>query len=112
MERDRELEELERELGRVEAPYIHRPEELDLRDGMLCWLDGARVCGPDCVAYNPEETDERGEALQGPNKCLPLLYIGQQGAAALATIAVSRKRIAEIQDKERERRQGPPPPTP
>jgi len=109
VDRDAELDELDRTLG---DPFIERPETLDLRDGMLCWLDGARVCGSDCVAYNTEDLDEQGNVVQGPNRCLPLLYIGQQGAAALTTIAVNRRRIAESQDKERAARNGQPPPNP
>ncbi len=116
--RDEELDAMERELEAManakpeNDPHIHRPEHLDIGPGMLCWLDGTRVCGTDCVAYNVEEVDERGNFLQGPNKCLALFYMGQQGAAALSTLLLNRKRVTEIQDKKREGMGGPPPPDP
>lgn len=113
MSRDEDLEALEKELSeerfkeQVERavggqPFIERPVEMDIKPGMLCWMDGTRVCAADCVAYNVEEYDPATqELMQGPNKCLVLRYMGQQGAASLSTLLVNRKRITEIQDKKR-----------
>jgi len=116
--RDEELDAMERELEALANakhagdPHIERPDELDIGPGMLCWLDGTRVCGADCVSFNPEELDQHGDMLEGPNKCLALFYMGQQGAAAMSTILLNRKRILEIQDKRREKPNMPPPPSP
>lgn len=109
--RDEELDKIEEELSDFEKqvahaeggrPFIQRPNEMDIGPGMLCWMDGTRVCGPDCVAYNVEEFDpDTQELIQGPNKCLVLRYMGQQGAAALSVLLVNRKRITEIQDNKR-----------
>lgn len=122
MSRDKEMDELQQELdakinemesGPKPAPFIHRPEEMDIKPGSLCWMDGTRVCGPDCVAYNVEDVDpETGEFLQGPNKCLALFYMGQQGAAALSQLIINRKRISEIQEKRLLDQLETPPPNP
>ncbi len=115
-ERDEELDSLEQELaamGEVKPandPHIERPPQLDIGPGMLCWLDGTRVCGPDCVAFNTEDVDDNGSLLQGPNKCLALFYMGQQGAAALSTLLLNKKRVSEIQDQKRVQQHEPPDP--
>lgn len=123
-DRDAELGELQRELdakirdlegqgSNEPSPFIERPDSLDIEDGALCWMDGTRVCGADCVGYNVEMSDpETGEMLQGPNKCLPLLYMGQQGAASLSTLLVNRKRVTQIQDEQRAAQAAAAPPSP
>ena len=108
MNREDDLDEIENELKA--EPFIDRPREFDEVAGMLCWLDGSRVCGADCVAFNPEELGPHGEVLQGPMKCLPLTYMGQQGSAAIVTIQAARRRMKQEQDAVRENQ--PPPPDP
>lgn len=119
--RDEELDDLEAELAnkeQVEAktirgtPFIERPDTLPVSDGSLCWRDGARYCGADCVAFNTEELDEHGAPAQGPNKCLVLLYAGQQASAALSTLVVNRKAVQAAQDSERIAMSGGPPKIP
>jgi hypothetical protein len=113
-DRDKELEDLQRELEGAPAgqagggrPFLHRPEQLDIGAGALCFLDGARLCGPDCVAFNAAEgLDENGHPIDNPNKCLVLTYMGQQGAAALGIIAMSRTAIKSTQDRRREEQMG------
>jgi hypothetical protein len=90
--------------------YVHRPDELDLRAGMVCWLESTRVCGPDCVAFNPEELDEHGAPNNVPTQCLVLTYMGQSGAAALVTVSKNRRELKHLQDQQRQSMQGPPPP--
>jgi hypothetical protein len=116
-DRDRELDEVEEELLGVKGapggqPFIERPEALDLRPGSLCWLDGSRVCGADCVSFNPDELDEHGQATDSPNKCLVLTYMGQQGSAALAIVAASRTAAKRAQDDRRDLAGGGMPPAP
>lgn len=111
-DRDTELDDLEKELTGVKSagqPFIERPSQLDLRNGSLCWMDGSRVCGADCVAFNPEELDNHGLATDSPNKCLVLTYMGQQGSAALSIIAVNRLAAKKAQDERRESALGAPP---
>ena len=97
MSRDKELDDLERELRG--DPYLYAPDDVEVRDGMACWLDEGRVCGPICVAYNTEETDENGVAYSAADRCLVLLTAKQQGAAiqlaAAASTRVSQRRLQE-----------------
>jgi hypothetical protein len=114
-DRDKELDDLEKELRNVKPsaqPFVQRPESLDLRPGSLCWLDGSRVCGADCVSFNPEELDDNGVATDSPNKCLVLMYQGQQGSAGLAIVAASRLAAKRAQDERREQNTGGTPPAP
>lgn len=118
-QRDDELDDLEKELAqepvaktRKGTPYIERPDTLAIGDGTLCWRDGDRYCGPDCVAHNVDDIDEHGNSLQGPNKCLILLYSGQQASAALSTMDTNKKRLRVIQDAERTAMGGGVPPLP
>lgn len=110
-DRDNELDEIQKELTGVKSagqPFVERPETLDLRRGSLCWLDGSRVCGADCVSFNPDELDENGLETDSPNKCLVLVYMGQQGSAAVSTLALNRKAAQRAQDE----RRGAAPPAP
>jgi len=71
-DRDAELDEIQRDLN---TPFIERPEHLDVGNGALCWLDGARRCGADCVAFDPEEgLDKNGQEIDSPAKCRVLVY--------------------------------------
>lgn len=99
MDRDQELDEIEKELAQ---PFLHEPDKLDLAEGDVCWLNMDRICKPDCMAYNPEDTDADGNKIQGPNRCVILHCLGQQGAGALSLIGVSRLL------HRRERREGRP----
>lgn len=116
-----EMEDVRRELEEAEGkappkakvvpgtPFIERPAEMDLNKGSLCWLDGSRICGPDCMAFNADEgLDKSGVVIDTPNKCLPLVYMGQQGSAALSTIALHKRMKKQQEDAAR----GAPPPIP
>ena len=110
---DSELDAVEAELENAKqspagAPFIERPDKLDLRRGSLCWLDGSRVCGADCVAFNADELDDHGHATDTPNKCIALAYMGQQGAAALSIIAINRPATKKAQDERRASAGGAP----
>jgi hypothetical protein len=116
-DRDEELDNLQDELKNLQPggrgkPFVQRPETMDNRNGVLCWLDGSRRCGADCVAFNPEQLDEHGLPGDSPNKCLVLTYMGQQGSAALALIAATSLAAKKSQDAKRHAAGGgmPPPP--
>lgn len=36
------------------VPYIEKPDvkDDDLRNGLMCFMDADRECGPDCMAYS------------------------------------------------------------
>jgi len=59
-QRDEELDAAQ-EVLRQGTPYIHPPEEREQLGGM-CWINHNRVCGADCMAYDPE-------APEGYEKC-------------------------------------------
>jgi len=115
--RDEDLDQIEKELGDLEygsrrgAPYVHKPDELDANEGMFCWISSERRCGPDCVAFNTDEIDEHGNYLQGPQKCLPLVYLGQQGSAALLKIRMHSKERATLEDQKRAQAMAVSPPS-
>ena len=106
------LDAVEAARAAVSTPYIHRPDTLDIRDGTLCWLDGTRVCGADCTAFNTDDETAEGDVIQGPNRCLVLLYTGQQASAAMSALLASRASQRRDADKTREARGGGAPPSP
>lgn len=73
-DRNRELDEA------VSDPYIEKPDELDVGDGQMCWLDSNRMCGPDCKAFNLS-------AEQGPEQCL---FLVRSGKATDAVIGIEQ----------------------
>jgi hypothetical protein len=50
-DREKELDAVQRELSQVGAPYIEKPEELDIHRNGLCFLDVKRLCTPACMAF-------------------------------------------------------------
>lgn len=76
MDRDKELENFQRELEkdiRSADPYLHKPDQLKVQDGETCWLDQARICGADCMAYNTLGVGlEPEQEVQGHLRCVVL----------------------------------------
>jgi hypothetical protein len=115
--RDEDLDDLEKDLRR---PYLHEPDSKPITRGMECWLDQTRMCGAACMAYNIDEVDDEGRAIDGPDRCLVLLSTGAQGAAAVLAVSASVSTLRRAQqqimqdqaaadDEERNRRGGIPP---
>lgn len=105
-DRDAELDEIENDL---KTPFIERPPHLDNGPGALCWLDGARRCGADCVAFNPEEgLDERGQEVDSPSKCRVLGHMEKHAEAAFLVASIAKKNARR--DEDRERTEGIPTP--
>lgn len=77
-ERDTELSGLDKELA--DDPHIHRPDDIKIGDGTMCWLNQERMCGGDCTAFNWEM---RGES---PNQCVILYHMGAMGSGAIGFI--------------------------
>ena len=43
-------------MSEEENPFIDpdvMAEDEELEEALICWKDSSRVCGPDCVAYDP-----------------------------------------------------------
>lgn len=97
--RDDELDALEKELR---APFIETPDRLEAADGSMCWLDGDRRCGPDCMAFNALGVGVEPDAvIQGHLQCVVLATMSSQNAGLVGLIASNRAVVAELQDKRR-----------
>jgi len=82
-----------------ERPYIEQPDikDDDVRNGLICWMDGNRECGPDCMAFvKPSSTSATWPLNAQQLNCFWLTsaekmvrYIG--GAAKLATDITRQK---------------------
>lgn len=70
------------------SKHIHPPDTLEVQNGESCWLDGNRICGGDCMAFNP--------GGEGPEKCSVLVMGGQlaQAATDLVKLRVEARRTA------------------
>lgn len=72
-DREKELNQFAAELDRELGTYIHKPDKMNVQDGESCWLDQARICGPDCVAFNVDGVGiEPEQETQGHTKCVVL----------------------------------------
>jgi len=100
-----------------ETPFLHHPDLIDddhEKNGLCCFLDGARQCGPDCMAFTtlrPEGQDYVGH--QWAN-CL-LLVSAHRGAKHLTILAqvtdgLLRKTRVQAADEARVAQAPPPPP--
>lgn len=99
-DRDNELNKLERELTEEPkgTPYLEEPDEKNIADGSMCWLNVERMCGPECTAFNWElERHQR----QGPNQCTVLYYAGQIGSAGFRLVQLNKKQRQVQEDKQR-----------
>lgn len=72
-------------------PFIEEPDDIETKHGEACWLNSSRVCAPDCIAYNVEETDEHGSPVQGPAKCMIIVLGGQIASAATALVQLKQR---------------------
>jgi hypothetical protein len=87
------------------APFIAKPDEIDVQNGEACWLNSVRVCGADCIAFNIDETDENGAPVQGPTKCTLIVLAGQVASGVTALVQLKQR-----DQKARQTPQAPPPP--
>lgn len=101
MERDDELDELEK--GLAYDPHIESPDELEVPVGGNCWVDQSRKCGPDCVAFN-RDLDRADPAQQ----CLIIVNGSTEAGIATKTHAVLESLFSLLKRKQ----QTPPAPAP
>lgn len=98
MSRQDEYDKRSREL---DAPFIEKPDEYETQDGLSCWMDAGRVCGPDCVAFNVSSIDDHGDPVGGPEACTAL-------ATQIDAVSFLRKILQASQDKARNLYPEPP----
>lgn len=63
------------------APSNPDDEIVDIQtshNGLLCFLDGARECGADCMAYTVEPTESKNLSIQQKN-CTLLVAVERLG---------------------------------
>lgn len=63
MDRDKELDDLRKELRQAgAAPHVERPDELEMGQNGICWRDRNRGCTAACVAFG--DADEPDPAMR------------------------------------------------
>lgn len=77
------------ELNEASRPYIEKPDELPAREGGLCFLNSARLCGPDCTAYVDHEAPTPAERCLVLGSLIDVSTLVREriGAAAAAAAA-------------------------
>lgn len=93
----------------TDVPYIELPDELDddhEKNGLNCFLNDSRVCGPDCMAYTtfPSESPYLTAEQQ---HCSALVGMERLGRYAGGLLQLFKKRDA---DERRFQREEPPNP--
>lgn len=96
----------------LEQPQLLAMSDDQEPDGLTCFLDGARYCGADCMAYMSQPAD----VPLGPQQRNCLLLVGVERLARHAVIAVKilgdmnqRDNVA-AQDRKRTEQKPPTPP--
>jgi hypothetical protein len=86
------------------SPFIEEPDEIEAKEGDACWLNHARICGPDCIAHNIDSFDEAGFPVQGPTQCSLIVLAGQLASGVTA--------LVQLKKQDTHSRRSPPMPTP
>lgn len=91
-DRERRLQDWERERDAAHTPYLEKPDEMNVGSGLLCWINADRVCGPDCVAFNVAVLGDDPNA--GPPEATPemctVFAIGDEVLRGLRTLVKLR----------------------
>ncbi len=100
-DRDKELDDLEKVLI-DEQPFIARPDSMDLRDGLLCWLDGQGLrCGLRGLQHRPARCQWRArtgtEQVHRPDLHGPTGILGDVHDAGESQADQSRTRCGKTQ---------------
>ncbi len=104
--------------GGEAGSFVHPPDVLDddpEKNGLICFLDNSRPCGPDCMAYTaytvePKTTD-LGDQSRNCTLLVNLERLGIHSVIAVGLLAKSDKsKKTEEADKARGAQQPPPNP--
>lgn len=85
MDRDRELDEIEKALRGTPQPVVHKPDNLPISDGTTCFINQERMCASDCRAFNTN-----AKPGEGADCCLILASILDVGEKMEGVVALSR----------------------
>jgi hypothetical protein len=96
--RDEELDALEAELKQasLSAPYIEKPDQLDIGDGTACWIDVNRMCNSTCRAWDYEV-----DPPQGPDVCRALRALTDIPEVLVRLVDVASVVKKKTQDNQR-----------
>lgn len=100
-----------------ETPFLHHPDLLEdepEKNGLYCFLDMSRPCGPDCMSYlseRPEGTDYQGNQW---SQCLLLVsaHRGAKHLTILASVTDGLLKKTRMQTADQARATQNPPPSP
>lgn len=79
-----------------DTPYIEPPAELDddPRNGLACFIDGNRICGPDCMAFTTQGSES--PVLNDQQKhCVAIVSIERLGRYAGGLFSFLKKADAD-----------------
>lgn len=78
-----------------EAPFIHRPDEIDdsLDNGLLCAFNADRQCGPDCMAFTTVAAESPTLGPQQKN-CVLIVSAERVGRYLGGLVSLSKKKVA------------------
>ncbi len=107
-DREKEYDLLEQELR---APFVHKPDKMNVADGAMCWINDQRMCGPDCKAFNVLGVgiDDADVAVQAHMECVLLAAATSQATGMVQLVVSNRKLIDSLEDKKRAAAYAPPP---
>jgi hypothetical protein len=79
-------------------PYIEAPDVLDdhERNGLICFLSGARQCGADCMAYTTQSA-ESNVLNEQQKHCIALVSLERLGRHSGLVVKTWRDIWADIQ---------------
>lgn len=69
-DRDEELDALNRELKQASSPYIEKPDELNVGENGMCFINADRFCNASCIAFYD------ADAAEPHNRCFILQSLG------------------------------------
>ncbi len=96
-------------------PFLHSPDILDddPRNGLMCFLNGDRQCGPDCMGWLTISADVATLDEQ-PSHCLLIVSAERlsRHAVILTKVVADSAARGRAHEQDRKREQQPTPPSP
>lgn len=73
-------------------PYVERPDRIDdtVENGLVCFFNMDRPCGPDCMAYTTTPSESVGMNLQQKH-CIALVSVERLGRFSGVLVQLLKK---------------------